>query len=99
MPDSTTTKLDPEDPLFHRIRDYLSQCRELNQLCSQSGWIDNDTLQFDVEWCDGAETRVAVHFTEVIMEGAGCVADRKERFGKLIITFDPAGAVHSCRLV
>ena len=100
MPDlTTTTKFDPENPLCHRIRDYLSQCRELNQLCSQNGWIDNDTLQIDVEGCDGVEARVAVDFTEVIMEGAGCVADRRECFGKLIITFDPAGAVHSCRVV
>ncbi len=99
MPKATKTRWEPEDPHLPRIRDYLTHCRELNRLCSQNGWIDNDTLQIEIESRDGAGTRVAVHFTEVIMEGGGCVADRRECFGKLIIAFDPDGAVRACTVV
>jgi hypothetical protein len=82
-----------------RIRDYLARCRELAGLCEQNGWIDNDSLQIQVETSGDTEARVSVHFAEVIMEGAGCVADRRERFGKLVLAFTPDGEVASCRLV
>ncbi len=81
-----------------RIRHYLVRCRELSALCEQNGWIENDSLQIEVEHSADAEARVAVHFTEEIMEGAGCVADRRERFGKLILAFAPDGEVASCRI-
>lgn len=92
MPDVTKTVLP-------KIRDYLTRCREITQLCSQNGWIDNETLRIDIERCDDAEARVAVRFTEVIMEGGGCVADRRECYGKLIVAFGPDGRVQSCVIV
>lgn len=81
-----------------RIRDYLARCRELADLCEQNGWIDNDSLQIEWEASADTEARVSVHFTEVIMEGAGCVADRRERFGKLVLAFTPDGEVASCKI-
>jgi hypothetical protein len=81
-----------------RIRDYLARSRELAGLCEQNGWIDNDSLQIEWETSADTEARVSVHFTEVIMEGAGCVADRRERFGRLILAFTPDGEIASCKL-
>lgn len=81
-----------------RIRDYLVRCRELSALCEQNGWIENDSLQIEVKHSADAEARVAVHFTEVVMEGAGCVADRRERFGRLILAFTPDGEIASCKI-
>jgi hypothetical protein len=31
------------------VEAYLRSCRELNKLCSQNGWIDNDTLAVHIE--------------------------------------------------
>lgn len=104
MPESERPARMPEslvlpDPLYARIRDYLLRCRELSDLCTQNGWIDNATLQIDVESRDGGDVRVAVEFTEVIMEGGGCIADRRACFGKLSIQLDRDGNVASCRLI
>lgn len=84
------------------IRDYLLQSPNLGRLCPQNGWIDNDTLQFLIERVEPEGTEeacrdvtVAVSFVEVIMEGAGCVADRKERFGNLKLRLDAGGVIQS----
>ncbi len=77
------------------IRDYLLNCRELNRLCRQNGWIDNETLHFEIANSNTEEATVAVWFTEIIMEGAGRMADRLERFGKLRLQFDSKGAIRS----
>ncbi len=94
----STSPPERNSDLYRLVLDCLSRCRELAGLCGQNGWIDNDTLQFEIEHCDGTEARVAVRFTEVIMEGAGCVADRRERFGKLILEFDRDGTIRRCRV-
>jgi hypothetical protein len=60
----------------------------LSGFCSQNGWIDNDTLRYEVRSRDDHRLRVNVYFTEVIMEGSGCVADRVERFGQVDLKVD-----------
>lgn len=62
------------------VQEYLRSCREFNKLCSQNGWIDNDTLAVHIEQRDARHVVAAVNFDEVIMEGAGCTADRPRRY-------------------
>ena len=65
------------------LEKYLQQCRELNALCTQNGWIDNDTLRVDILEKNGPNILAAVSFEEILMEGAGCVAGRVACYGRV----------------
>ena len=65
------------------LEEYLHQCRELNALCTQNGWIDNDTLRVDILEKNGPNILAAVSFEEILMEGAGCVAGRVSCYGRV----------------
>ncbi len=65
------------------LEEYLHQCRELNALCTQNGWIDNDTLRVDILEQNGPNILAAVSFEEILMEGAGCVAGRVSCYGRI----------------
>lgn len=75
------------------VQQYLRDCRELSRLCSQNGWIDNDTLQVEILDQRPDEVVAAVQFDEVIMEGSGCVAGRVPCFGQVRMRVDRAGNV------
>ena len=62
---------------------YLRSCRELALLCTQNGWIDNDTLAFEVIEQQGNAVIAAVTFEEVVMKGAGCVGRRIPCYGRV----------------
>ena len=83
-----------------RIEGYLRTCRELNALCSQNGWIDNETLRVDmVEWTGQAVT-ASVTFDELIMKGGtGCVGRRLPRFGRVRIHLNSDGHVASLEVL
>ena len=78
-----------------RIAEYLARCRELARFCSQNGWIDNESIQFDIQGSDVHEVLVAVKFTEVIMKGAGCEARRMPCFARLLLRVDECGEIVS----
>lgn len=78
------------------IAAYLACCRELAGFCAHNGWIDNDSIEFEIQ--AGATPGilvVAVKFTEVIMKGAGCEARRLPRFARLRLGLDARGDVVS----
>ncbi len=77
----------PHDPLL----EYLRGAPELPKLCTQNGWIDNDTLRYEILTQRGRQLLLAVEFDEVIMEGSGCVADRKPCYGRIRISQDDKG--------
>ena len=80
--------------LLAEIGAYLARCRELAGFCSQNGWIDNESIEFEIQ--AGATPGillVAVKFTEVIMKGAGCEARRLPRFARLRLSLNPGGEV------
>ena len=81
------------------IRRYLLNCRELAALCSQNGWIDDASIRFTVDQRDDRRALVSVTFTEILMEGAGCVAGRVSRFGQLRLEFDDNGQVRAGTVV
>lgn len=75
------------------VQEYLRSCRELSRLCSQNGWIDNDTLAVEIIDARPHQVTAAVQFEEVIMEGAGCVAGRVPCFGQVRMHLDNRGHV------
>lgn len=79
--------------LDYAISNYLSNCRVINAFCTQNGWIDSDSLEYEIQERNAKSVVVSVKFTEVIMEGSGCVADRIACFGKLKLDLDHEGKV------
>jgi len=76
------------------VRTYLLECE--NSVAYACRTADRQRhLHFQIEQSEPEEALVAVSFVEVIMEGAGCTADRQERFGKLRLRFDSDGHVQS----
>ncbi len=67
------------------LRELLASRRELSGLCSQNGWIDTDTIAYQVIDQSDKCVRLKVSFTEIIMEGSGCVAARIACYGQLNI--------------
>jgi hypothetical protein len=78
---------------MEKIEEYLRRCRELSTFCYENGWIDNETLRWEVvkHTVDGLE--VSVTFAEVTTQGGGCVARHIERFGRLRLQLNSAGEV------
>jgi len=70
------------------IKEYLENCRELSQLTTQNGWIDNETLKISILTQAENTTLVDVRFDELIMEGAGCLADRVACYGQVRLQLD-----------
>lgn len=87
------------DSLPLSIHEYLKTCRELAGLCSQNGWIDNETLQVDVLEEQAPCWVLAVSFEEIIMEGAGCIAGRIPCYGRVEVELACDGQVRACRLL
>jgi hypothetical protein len=72
---------------------HLSVAPELARLCTQNGWIDNDSLRVDVLERTPTHLTAAVTFEEVIMEGAGCIATRQPCYGRVRARLDERGEV------
>jgi hypothetical protein len=81
------------------IARFLCSCRELMRLTGQHGWVDGDTLTFEVIEDRPEAAIVAVSFVEVVTEaGSGAQAERLVRSGRLRLHFDEAGEVVRCEL-
>ena len=80
------------------LYDYLTSSNELAKLTSQNGWIDNSTLAVKVIKQDEHGITAEVRFDEVIMEGSGCVADRKQCFGIVKAKLSDKGEVEQFAL-
>jgi len=75
------------------IEAYLKSCRELVRFCSQSGWIDNDSLHYAIVWQNEDEVLVEIEFDELLMQGTGGSADRVSCFGQMRLLLDRFGRV------
>jgi hypothetical protein len=76
-----------------RLAQFLHTWTGLAALCSQNGWIDNDSLELEVIEAQDDALVINVQFEEIIMEGAGCIADRVSCFGRVAIETDGSGQV------
>ena len=78
----------------------LRRAPELARLCSQNGWIDNDTLAAEVvERRPDGTLVVAVTFEEVVVEAAGCVGTRVPCYGRVHARLDASGRLRQATLV
>jgi hypothetical protein len=80
------------------IERWLKTNTLISRFCSQNGWIDDGTLRYEIRGRDDHRVRVNVYFTEVIMEGSGCVADRVERFGQVDLEVDDQDKVIDAKI-
>lgn len=76
-----------------RIEEYLRRCHELSAFCSENGWIDNDTLRWEVTAEQADCIEVTVRFNEVTTQGGGCVARHIECFGRLRLQLSGSGEI------
>lgn len=76
-----------------RIQCFLTICNELNALCSQNGWIIDDSIHYEVLQRQPGRILIYVTFLESIMEGSGCQADQKSCYGRLWLKLDERGEV------
>ena len=67
------------DPLLQA----LIVAPELASLCTQNGWIDDDTLSYEIIEEKDECWLLVVQFDEIIMEGSGCVAGRIPCYGRV----------------
>lgn len=79
--------------------EYLATCRELAQLRSQDGFIDNDTLRVEIQEETPQAVVAWVEFEEVLVEAAGCVADRVSCAGRVRLTKDTQGDIVGMEIV
>nr|VFK40973.1 MAG: hypothetical protein BECKSD772F_GA0070984_10824 [Candidatus Kentron sp. SD]VFK46767.1 MAG: hypothetical protein BECKSD772E_GA0070983_10804 [Candidatus Kentron sp. SD]VFK81378.1 MAG: hypothetical protein BECKSD772D_GA0070982_13431 [Candidatus Kentron sp. SD] len=70
------------------IRQYLSTCRELSGLCSQNGWIDDETIDVHILQREKKSVIISVMFEEIIVEAAGCIGGRVPCQGRARIFLD-----------
>ncbi len=85
--------------LRQQVERFLKTWPGLREFCTQDGWIDNDTLTFEMKRSGEDEVIVAVAFEEVLMEGSSCVAGREPCFGKLRLKLNPDGTVRSAECI
>jgi hypothetical protein len=81
------------------LMQYLTVASELSQLCTQNGWIDNDTLHVDILERQPHALLAAVTFEEIVMEGAGCIAARQPCYGCVRAHLNDAGEVTTITVV
>lgn len=81
------------------IRDYLERCPDLVKLCSQNGWVDNESLTFEVRSFNVDEAIVTVFFDEVIKQSAGSSVDRVACFGRLRVLRDGEGMFVAAEII
>ena len=81
------------------LLEYLNFVPEIAELCTQNGWIDNETIRYDIIEKHGEQLLLAVEFEEIIMEGAGCEADRKPCYGRVRLTRDADGSFRDLEIL
>lgn len=86
-------------PDADRIAQWLRSTPLVSEFCTQNGWIDDDTMRYEVCGQDDRGVWINIYFTEVVMEGSGCVADRVDCFGQLALRLDDRGEIIEGRVL
>lgn len=85
--------------LMQNVERYLLSCRELTAFCSHNGWIDNQSLSYDIIEQNDHHVIAFVQFEEILMEGSGRIAGRIPCQGRLCLTLDRYGQVNHAELL
>jgi hypothetical protein len=81
-----------------KLSDFFAGTSLLSRLCTQNGFPDGETLRFEVLDAGDGEVLCSVTFEEVVMEGAGCAADRVTCWGRVRVEIDKQGDVRAARI-
>jgi len=84
---------------MQNIERYLLSCRELTAFCSQNGWIDNQSMNYEIIEQNDRHVIAFVQFEEILMKGSACVAERLPCQGRLYLTLDHYGQVSHASLL
>lgn len=84
---------------MQNIERYLLSCRELTAFRSSSGWIDNQSLNYEILEQNDHHVIAFVQFEEILMEGSGRIAGRIPCQGRLRLTLDRYGQVDRAELL
>ena len=84
---------------MQHIERYLLSCRELTAFRSQSGWIDKNSLHYEIIEQNDRRVIAFVQFEEILMEGSAGVAGRVPCQGRLCLTLDHYGQVSHAELL
>jgi len=85
--------------LMQDIERYLLSCRELTAFRSQNGWIDKNSLSYEIIEQNDRHVIAFVQFEEILMGGSGCIAGRIPCQGRLCLTLDRYGRVSHATLL
>ena len=89
---------DPAQTADEAVARFLRETPLLARFCSQNGWIDEDSLQFETSRLAPDHLRVSVRFDEIVVKAAGCVGRRVPCFGRLRLRLDASGRVREAEL-
>ena len=82
-----------------QVRSYLARCRELATFCTQNGWIDKNSLYYEIIEQNDHEVIALVQFNEILMQGTGNSAGRVPCQGRLRLLLDRYGDVRKAELL
>jgi len=85
--------------LMQNIERYLLSCRELTAFRSQNGWIDKNSLYYEIIEQNDSHVIAFVQFEEILMGSSARVAARIPCQGRLCLTLDRYGRVSHAKLV
>ena len=85
--------------LMQHIERYLLSCCELTAFCAQNGWIDKNSLRYEIIEQNDSYVIAFVQFEEILMKGSACVAERLPCQGRLYLTLDHYGQVSHASLL
>ena len=85
--------------LMKNVERYLMSCRELTAFCSQNGWIDNKSLNYDIIEQNDRHVIAFVQFDEILLEGSGEAQGRIPCQGRLRLILDRYGQVRAAELI
>lgn len=84
---------------MQNIERYLLSCRELTAFCTNDGWIDKQSLNYEIIEQNDHHVIAFVQFEEILMEGSDCIAGRIPCQGRLRLTLDRYGQVDHAELL
>jgi hypothetical protein len=85
--------------LMQHIERYLMSCRELATFCEQSGWIDTQTLDYEIIEQNDRQVIALVQFEKVVAQSTGRIVERVPCQGRLRLTLDRYGQVSRAELL
>ncbi len=83
----------------NKIAQYFSSTPLLAKLCTQNGWMDEDSLRITLLETEHDALIYEVRFEEILKEGSGCECGRIDCWGKVKIKQGADGEVIDAQII